>query len=86
MRKLLFWLGLALVVAGAWILISTPRLASTAAQPGAITLGWGMLILGFLNLASAYYFKLRDARRSDRAAENRHADLAHERLNEKADQ
>jgi hypothetical protein len=30
-------------------------------------LGWGTLLLGFLTLGSSHYFKLRDARRADRA-------------------
>src|SRR5687768_496297 len=85
MRHVLFWLGVALVAAGAWFLISPPRLASTGAQPGAITLALGMLILGFLNVALSFYLELRNARWLDRD-QNRQADRAHERLNEKPDQ
>ncbi len=76
--RLLFWLGLSLVALGIWQLLSFQDTGTwqNASYPGgppeppsqnANYLGWGTLLLGFFTLASSHYFKLREARRADRA-------------------
>jgi len=83
---ILYGVGVGLIVAGfvlllppeegAWQNASTNAgeivVAATQREPN--YLGWGTLILGFFTLASAHYFKLRDARRADRAEAREIAD------------
>lgn len=73
--KVLYVIGTVVVVAGALRLASPPEDVSytgdgpevaAAAERQPDYLGWGTLLLGFLVLGSSHYFKLREARRSDR--------------------
>lgn len=77
-RRLLFWGGVALVSAGLWQLAAPAtdtyvnasfpsNTTEYTEKQSANYIGWGTLALGFLALASSHYFKLRDARRLDRA-------------------
>ena len=84
--------GVLLIGAGFLILYGNQRVevaTNAATAPGAPAdattagsyLGYGTLALGFLTLASSHYFKLRDARRADRAE----AREIHDRRNKSTD-
>jgi hypothetical protein len=85
--------GVLLIGAGFLILYGDQRIevvTNAATAPGAPAgdaattgsyLGYGTLALGFLTLASSHYFKLRDARRADRAE----AREIHDRRNKSTD-
>lgn len=80
-RELLFPAGLLLVVTGIGILIGDREITqmvnaatnggqsdtAPATQGEVNYVGLGVIALGFLTLASNHYFRLRDARRADRA-------------------
>jgi hypothetical protein len=88
-ERIALGIGLLLVGAGIWQLLpqrspdvwqnatyTTNSMAYGGPPPEPNFLGWGTLLLGFLTLASTHYFKLRDARRADRAEAR---DIARER-------
>lgn len=69
LRRSLLSIGLSFVALGvSALLFGLNQDASTQSSPSESSyVGWGMLLLGLLTLASNHYLKLREARRQDRA-------------------
>lgn len=84
LQRVLFWLGVLLGLAGVWLLLPVEtdfQNASTNIPDIDLAVGretdfrgWAAILLAALALASSHYFKLRDARRADRAEAREIAD------------
>lgn len=85
LRRALFWVGVLLAVVGVWLLLPVEpdfyQNASTNMPDVSLSVeretdyrGWVAIALAALALVSSHYFKLREARRADRAEAREIAD------------